>query len=366
MLLATCPLYVGHLFMNAKDGPFAVAMAVLLLGLVRAFEEYPRPSLATGAILGVGLGLSIGSRIMGAFGGISALGALALMLAIDARREGPRMALARAGRFTLTMLPALPLAYAVMALVWPWAVVDPLNPLRAVEYFSRFFEQPWHELFGGRLTLVTDMPRSYVPTLLRSKLPELFFVLGFGGAAGALIAALRNDLPPNRRAALLVVVLAAIVPLAVTIALQPAMYNGIRHFVFVLPALAVLGGLAGAWLAARLRLPLRGVARSRSCSRPASPRRSSRWCACTLTNTPISTASPAACAPHATATCSITGRSRSSRPRRALPPSSPRSASRVRATAAGSSRCAAPTARRKSSWDRISRPPGTRKAPTSP
>jgi hypothetical protein len=30
------------------------------------------------------------------------------------------------------------------------------------------------------------------------------------------------------------------------------MYNGIRHFVFVLPALAVLGGLAGGWLFVRL------------------------------------------------------------------------------------------------------------------
>ena len=35
VLLATCPLYIGHMFMNAKDAPFAVAMAVLLLALVR-------------------------------------------------------------------------------------------------------------------------------------------------------------------------------------------------------------------------------------------------------------------------------------------------------------------------------------------
>ncbi|MGA6978630.1 MAG: glycosyltransferase family 39 protein, partial [Pseudolabrys sp.] len=42
VLLATCPLYYGHMFMNAKDAPFAAAMAVLLLGLVRAFEEYPK------------------------------------------------------------------------------------------------------------------------------------------------------------------------------------------------------------------------------------------------------------------------------------------------------------------------------------
>jgi len=32
---------------------------------------------------------------------------------------------------------------------------------------------------------------------------------------------------------------------------RPAMYNGIRHFVFVVPPLAVLGGLAADWLARR-------------------------------------------------------------------------------------------------------------------
>ena len=38
-----------------------------------------------------------------------------------------------------------------MALVWPWGVVDPLNPLRAIEIFSHFFEKPWQELFDGAL-----------------------------------------------------------------------------------------------------------------------------------------------------------------------------------------------------------------------
>jgi len=42
-LLATCPLYYGNMYINAKDAPFAVAMVFLTLALVRAFEEYPRP-----------------------------------------------------------------------------------------------------------------------------------------------------------------------------------------------------------------------------------------------------------------------------------------------------------------------------------
>jgi hypothetical protein len=259
VLLAACPLYYGHMFMNPKDSPFAVAMAIFLLGLVRCFEEYPRMSIASGALVGAGFGLSFGSRIMGAFGAIDALAALALIFVLESRVRGIRSAGARLAHFVLALVPALVLAYAVMALVWPWSVRDPLNPLRAVEYFSRFFEKPWHELFDGRLISVPDMPRSYVPTLFALKLPVIFSVLGFGGAAGALVAAFRRDVAVNRRAVLLLVALAALLPLAVTIALRPAMYNGIRHFVFVLPPLAVLGGFAGISLvdiaARRLRFP---------------------------------------------------------------------------------------------------------------
>lgn len=245
VLLAACPLYYGHMFMNPKDSPFAVAMAILLLGLVRCFEQYPRVSIATATLAGAGFGLSIGSRIMGAFGAIDALAALALIFSLECRALGIRQASVRLGRFLLALVPAMVLAYAVMAFVWPWSVAAPLNPLRAVEYFSRFFEKPWQELFDGRVISVPDMPRSYLPTLFALKLPVIFWVLGLGGAAGALVAACRPSVAHNRRAVLLLVALAALLPLAVTVALRPAMYNGIRHFVFVLPPFAVLGGLAG-------------------------------------------------------------------------------------------------------------------------
>jgi hypothetical protein len=248
ILLAVCPLYYGHMFMNPKDSPFAVAMAIFLLGLVRAFETYPRVSIAATALTGTGFGLSFGSRIMGAFGVVAALAALALIVAVEARAQGIRSAAARLGRFVLALVPAMVLGYVVMALVWPWSVVDPLNPWRAVEFFSRFFEKPWEELFAGRLILVPDMPRSYVPTLFALKLPAILSVLGFGGAIGAVVAASRPSVAVDRRAVFLLVALAALLPLAVTIALRPAMYNGIRHFVFVLPPLAVLGGLAAVYL----------------------------------------------------------------------------------------------------------------------
>src|ERR1700686_5441979 len=65
LLLALCPTFYGHMFMNPKDAPFAVAMVILMLGLVRLAEQYPNPSPRTILIVGLGAGLSIGCRILG-------------------------------------------------------------------------------------------------------------------------------------------------------------------------------------------------------------------------------------------------------------------------------------------------------------
>ena len=253
-MLATCPLYYGHMFINAKDGPFAVTSVIALLGIVRAFEEYPRATPATVALCGIGVGLAVGSRVMGGFAVLDALLPLLFIVAVRSRASAPKLALAECGSFLLAFLPGIILAYLVMGLVWPWSVVAPLNPFHAVEYFSNFFEKPWRELFDGQLIPVPDMPRSYVPTLAALQLPEILLALGLCGIAGAIVAvAARNrGGAAGHRAALLAVVLAATLPILITIAARPAMYNGIRHFVFVVPPFAVLGGLAGAWIARRL------------------------------------------------------------------------------------------------------------------
>jgi hypothetical protein len=258
ILLATCPLYYGHMFINPKDAPFAAAMALLLLGLLRSLDEYPQATPATVALFGVGLGLTVGSRIIGAMAGLYAAAAIAFIVAVEARRSGLRDAGARAGRFILTLAPGLVIAYLVMGLVWPWAVTDPLNPIRSLEYFSVFFEKPWKEMFGGALVPVPDMPRSYVPMLFALKTPEVLLALALPGMVLALIAAARGEDPLPRRAALLLLAAAALLPIVIVLLTRPALYNGIRHFVFVTPPLAALGGLAGArgheWLTRHGRL----------------------------------------------------------------------------------------------------------------
>lgn len=248
VLLATIPMYYGHMFMNAKDGPFAVAMCVLLLALVRAFEEYPTPTPGVIVGLGAAIGLVIGTRVLGAIAVLFAVAPLALLLAHDIRAEGVRSALWRFGRFALLLATGLPVAYVVMGILWPWSVLEPLNPLRAVSYFSVFFEKPWRELYEGMPLLVPDMPSSYVPRLLALKLPEVVLALAIAGATGILIAATRSTLPVRQRAGLLLVLGAASIPVIIAMITRPALYNGLRHFVFIVPPIAVVAGVAGAMI----------------------------------------------------------------------------------------------------------------------
>jgi Dolichyl-phosphate-mannose-protein mannosyltransferase len=252
-LLAACPLYYGHMFINAKDAPFATAMIILLFALVRALDEYPQPRPRNMVLAGVGLGVAFGSRILTVAAGPYALLGLLLIVGEEIRTLGLRPAAARLGTFIWTLLPALLIGYLIMGLLWPWSVLSPLNPLRAAEYFDKFFERPWRELYEGRLISVPDMPPSYLPNLFALKLPLLMLALGLVGLVIALAAALRSDKPPARRGSMLIVALAPIVPIIMAMVMRPALYNGLRHFVFVVPPFAVLGGLGAAWLIARAK-----------------------------------------------------------------------------------------------------------------
>jgi 4-amino-4-deoxy-L-arabinose transferase-like glycosyltransferase len=248
VLLATTPLYYGHMFINAKDTPFAVAMVFLLYAFIRAFDEYPKPRPSTIVLFGLALGCTIGTRVIGGialvFAGVGALFLLtAEIRALGLREAAGRMA-THAGRLALS----LPLAYVVMGLIWPWSVQAPLNPIRAIEYYSHFWETPWKEMFDGVAVLIPNMPRSYVPKLCLLKFPEIFIGLSIAGIAGAIVASLTGGVEPKKRASLMLLVAAAVLPVVMTVITKPVMYNGIRHFLFVTPPLAILGGLAAAFI----------------------------------------------------------------------------------------------------------------------
>src|SRR4051812_4280738 len=248
LLLALCPTFYGHMFMNPKDAPFAVAMAILMLGLVRLAEEYPSPSPRTILIVGLGAGLSIGSRILGGLALIYAMVGFLPLLLEDIHNHGARGAASRLAHVLYVLLPGLIVGFLAMGLIWPWAIMEPGNPFQALTYFSHFFEKPWKEMFDGALVSVPDMPWSYLPTLFALQLPEVLLGLAIAAVVGTFISLPRSDVAARRKTILLMLTLAATLPLVIARVKRPALYNGIRHFFFVIPPMTVLGGFAFGWL----------------------------------------------------------------------------------------------------------------------
>ncbi|MCC8974562.1 glycosyltransferase family 39 protein [Bradyrhizobium brasilense] len=244
LLLALCPTFYGHMFMNPKDAPFAVAMVVLIMGLVRLIEEYPAPSPRTILIVGLGAGLSIGCRVLGGLALIYAVVGFVPLLIEEFRKQGPREATHRFVHVVYVLLPGLVLGYLVMGLIWPWSIMEPGHPLEAVTYFSHFFEKPWKEMFDGALVSVPDMPWSYLPTLFALQLPEVLLVLLAAAVVITLMSLSRYDVTAKRKSIMLMLTLAATLPLVIAMVKRPALYNGIRHFIFVIPPMTVLAGVA--------------------------------------------------------------------------------------------------------------------------
>jgi hypothetical protein len=243
-LLFLTPGFWGHAFFNPKDVPFAVAMLWSLVWAVRLVDEMPRPRIASvvafGLVWGLALGTRVGAVLMGPYLAI----ALLAHVALDIRRRGFGPALGAARDAAPRLVLALPVAYAAMVLVWPWALLDPLNPLLALTTFAHFSWGGQVLSFGHQLSAM-DLPWWYLPGQLLVQLPEIFLA----GLAGALLVAVRRvgrGLPPGSAQRLLplgLVTLAALFPIAYFVVATPSAYHGYRHFIFVVPPLAVLAAI---------------------------------------------------------------------------------------------------------------------------
>jgi hypothetical protein len=242
--LALMPSYYGMMFINPKDIPFAAAMIWAVYFLTRLSDELPKPSWQTvawfGGVAGLALGVRIGAVLLFFYLGVVVLAA-----------PGNRF------KAALRVAPAVPLAWATMLVFWPWAQVSPiLHPIEAFRHFSAM-NGNIGTLFFGRMVGGTYHPAYYLPVYMAVKLPDLVLALL---TAGAMFGVLRLGRGDSLRAKL-PVLLAALFPLVYAVATNPVLYDAERHFLFVLPALAVLAGLTAAQLAAhRRRVVFAGLA----------------------------------------------------------------------------------------------------------
>lgn len=258
-MLASAPLLYGHNFINPKDAPFAWLTVWVVYFGCRALLEGENVRRITVLGLGVSLGLALGTRILAMAWAISIIGSIGVgALAANGFRNVRW--LRDTWRLTKPLLWALPIALALMAVFWPWSVTAPFNFAVAIEEFTNF---PWTSqvLWDGEMVMSNDLPPAYLPLLLLYQLPELFllgllpafllcgrhlWISGFHGFAEA-----------KTKAFLFVTVLIA-APILACIVMDPTLYNGMRHFLFLVPLVGIVAAIglhrSIVWLAAHTNI----------------------------------------------------------------------------------------------------------------
>ncbi|HTZ36541.1 MAG TPA: glycosyltransferase family 39 protein [Stellaceae bacterium] len=246
--LLLIPNYYGQMFNNPKDIPFAVGCIWAIYYMVRLVPFLPAPPWR----LVVKLGLATGAAMAVRVGGLLLLCYLGLMLslwgvwqAIAARRLRLLVSIGWQSAWRI-FLPGAAIGYAVMLVFWPWAQGDPIHrPLQALATFSN--EIFWAKvLFDGRLFAASSLPWDYLPVFIGLDLPELILALLLAAPIVAVLLLARGgNWRCERVLPLFMLGFAIVFPVVYAIAARAVLFNGMRHFLFLLPPIAVATALVG-------------------------------------------------------------------------------------------------------------------------
>lgn len=288
IFFATQPLLWGHAFINPKDIPFMVAfLAAIVTGLdwVDAIKK-PLTTKVTTPAPGAGARENTKeNKLFAAFTGLAipqmTLAALTLGIVSAIRVIGPFAGFLVAvylianqivkQRFSssLFLIVSSLIAYAltsilVMFTLWPFLWADPVN--RLLEVLRHMSDNPTElsVLFMGQVFPANEMPRRYFPQMLALTFTEPVWPLVLLGLvkllknlADSKVSRLSSD---GSKSEILNASIQPTWPLALVLLLWfglltayntlkvPAMYDGVRHFFFIIPPVFLVAGYGISWL----------------------------------------------------------------------------------------------------------------------
>lgn len=262
-LLALTPVYYGHMFNNPKDTPFAVGYVWALFSICAVIRELPEVSNRLWFQLALTFGAAMFVRPVGvivvAYLGM-VLGLYCLYQAVLQRSL--KAALRSFGRLGVKALAASVVAWVILVAFYPSALLRPMaRPVETIEQLSYFRNFVSVMRFGSETIWSYDVPWDYLPRYFALKVPETNLVLvGLGGVFGGSWFFRRvrrgdgygvGDL--RRFLSYLTLLVALVFPPAYAMITSAALYDGLRHFLFLLPLIAVIAGSTLAMISYRLQ-----------------------------------------------------------------------------------------------------------------
>lgn len=239
ILLVFFPTYVGHMFNNPKDIPFAAACIWSLYFLILVFSKSGKPSfwnfLPFAAAAGITAGIRVGGLVIFGVAAVG-FGVQVLLRCASPARAGALRDMLQTGLYLLASFIA---AFALMLLFWPWAQQNPVsNTLYALKAFSN-----WNGMSGDP---------GYLFRCLSVKLPEIL-ILGLACALllvlcniRAALASVRagNQDSRERLAGFALLAASFLLPAAYIICKRSVLYNEMRQVIFLSLPMVVCSALA--------------------------------------------------------------------------------------------------------------------------
>jgi len=177
-------------------------------------------------LAGMALGLLTSIRIIGPLAG------LLVVLYFFLRSERRPLA---------SMVTYAVIAVLVMLITWPYLWEAPLQNLIGVLQHMANNPQILSVIYNGAAHLSNQLPASYLPVMLAITLTLPVWLLFMSGLAAAALRVARQNIEWR---SLSMVLLWFLLMLVYVLVMRPPMYDGYRHFLFILPPVFIFTGLA--------------------------------------------------------------------------------------------------------------------------
>lgn len=244
ILIGVTPTYYGHIFMNPKDIPFAASYIWSIYFLILTVHTYPNPPKRLTTLLGIAFGITMAIRI----GGLLLFGYLGIVIGLYSlillvRKKYGFVQLLKTG--TLLSLKILAISYFIILLFWPWAQMNPLvRPFQALHLAGNFVREG-EEIFKGKIIYAStteSFPSDYLYTYFLINLPEITIISIVFGSIFVLYKILKLIRQNRIQSGLsyFLLVFSIWFPLIYLYISKSPIYNGNRHFLFVVPSMTVL------------------------------------------------------------------------------------------------------------------------------
>lgn len=230
-LFATQPVLWGHSFINPKDIPFLVFfIGSMCFGfeLVDDFVQNKKINFWKIFIAAFFMGIATSIRVLGPLAAL-----LTSLYAVSYIKQTKFIELVKL--FAIYGIVSLLICF----VSWPYLWINPLQTFIQVFAFMSDNPTQLNVLFMGMNFEAGEMPRRYILTLLGYTQTEPLWILFVLGLIFAFWKSNRH-----KRMTFFIILLWFAIPFAYVLIRRPSMYDGYRHFLFILPPAFLFAGFA--------------------------------------------------------------------------------------------------------------------------